>query len=329
MRLAYFDCFAGISGHMALGALVDAGADLDAISEALASLPVGSALFERERIDVHGLSATRIHIRSRPEAVIHTYGSIRSILDQADLPDEVRRTSQRIFRRLAEAEARVHSKEIDVVTFHEYGDIEALASIVGCAVALHELAIERVYSSPIPTGMGMARTDHGMMPIPSPEVMDILQGVPSFSRGIPIELTTPTGAAILTAVAEGYGDMPLMRSERVGYGAGLYRLDFPHVVRLIVGEELQTASERTAPQRDLLLQTNIVDRSGGISELLAGLLSLGARDVWTAEVHLHDGTPATRVSVVAPVERGAAIADRLAAHDGAGPVGSVPFDIQL
>jgi len=110
MRLAYFDCFAGISGHMALGALVDAGADLDAISEALASLPVGSALFERERIDVHGLSATRVHIRSRPEAVIHTYGSIRSILDQADLPDEVRRTSQRIFRRLAEAEARVHSK---------------------------------------------------------------------------------------------------------------------------------------------------------------------------------------------------------------------------
>jgi uncharacterized protein (DUF111 family) len=174
--------------------------------------------------------------------------------------------------------------------------------------------------------MGMARSEHGMMPIPSPEVMDILQGVPSFSRGIPIELTTPTGAAIITAIAEGYGDMPLMRSDRVGYGAGHYRLDFPHVVRLIVGEEQQGAPERTRPQGDLLIQANLPAGRDDVTELLAELFALGARDAWTADVRMGDGRAGTRVSLVVPAERAADVAARLDAQPGAGMVGSVPFD---
>src|SRR5207237_2337158 len=138
------------------------------------------------------------------------------------------RITQRSFRRLAEAEARVHRKEVDLVTFHEVGAVDSIVDIAGAALALSMLGAERVFASPVPTGFGMTRSEHGAMPIPGPAVVELLRGAPMYSRGVPVELVTPTGAAILAALAEGYGDMPLIRVESVGYGAGEQRLDFPN-----------------------------------------------------------------------------------------------------
>ena len=301
MRLAYFDCFSGISGAMALGAAVHAGADLGEISEALSSLPTAGFELEREDVEVLGISAARVHVRSLTEGVIWTYSSIRSMLDQAELPPQARRISLRAFRLLAEADARVHGREADLVTFHDAGEPDVLVSMVGTALALQQLHVDRIFASPIPTGLGMARTEHGMSPIPSPVVMELLKGAPTYSRGIPVELVTPVGAAILAAVAEGYGDMPMMRAELVGYGAGHTRLDFPNVVRLVVGEE-ERGGARSGPEDEGVLLEARLGEAGpqAVPALLDELTEAGAIDAWLTPVVGRDGEPAVMASAVAP-----------------------------
>ncbi|HEX9234985.1 MAG TPA: nickel insertion protein, partial [Actinomycetota bacterium] len=167
MRLAYFDCFSGLSGDMALAALIHAGADFDSIAEVLHSFPSEDFSLQGEEVEVRGLSALRVHIESGPQGVIRTYANIRALLEEVELPGEVRRTAHRIYNRLANAAAKVHGKDPELVTFVEFGELDCLVEFVGCALALHQLGVDRVFASPIPTGMGMARTEHGIMPIPS------------------------------------------------------------------------------------------------------------------------------------------------------------------
>ena len=311
MRLAYFDCFSGISGDMALGALVHAGADFALISSALGALPVGGFALEPEEVEVHDIAALRIHIQSQPQDVIRTYGSIRSMLEDAKLPEPARLVAQRTYQRLAEASARIHNKEVDLVTFSEFGDLDCLVEIVGCAMALHSLGVDRVYSSAVPTGLGMMRTEHGMSPIPSPIVLELLRGAPTYSRGIPVELVTPSGAAILAAVSEGYGDMPLMRSEHVGYGAGHLRLDFPNVLRVVVGEEQRTGPMAAPPGGGEWARPNaflVEATADGLKEkaaqhLVAELTMAGALDAWIAGATGADGRGRLMISAVAPADR--------------------------
>ena len=289
MRLAYFDCFSGLSGDMALAALIHAGADLDAIQRTLHGFPVDDFDLEVEEVDVRDLVCLRVGVVSGPQGVIRTYSSIRPLLEEADLPATARRIAQRAYRRLAESTALVHGKDPDLVTFHEFGAMDCLVDVVGCALALDQLGVERVFSSPIPTGFGMARTEHGMTPIPSPVVTELLRGVPTYSRGISAELVTPTGAAILAAVSEGYGDMPLMRTDSIGYGAGVLRLDFPNVLRVVIGEEQHagatTGSRASFP--DLLLQGDVVIQAtlpglspAEIETVTRQLADAGATDAW-------------------------------------------------
>ena len=203
MRIAYFDCVAGISGDMALGALIDAGADPQAIRDGLAALPLEGYEIEVAERQSAGVRAVKVNVHAESTPLVRTYSSIRLLLEQADLPANVAATSQRIFRRLAEAEARVHRKEVELVTFHEVGGIDSIVDIVGTSFALDLLGIERVFASPVPTGTGMVRTDHGLLPLPTPAVVELLRGAPMYSRGVSVELVTPTGAAILAATAEG------------------------------------------------------------------------------------------------------------------------------
>ncbi|HSL67473.1 MAG TPA: LarC family nickel insertion protein, partial [Actinomycetota bacterium] len=240
MRLAYFDCIAGISGDMALGALIDAGADFDLLREELAKLPLEPFDIEVQDVEMNGLHAKRVEVRATAAGIIRTYASIRTLLDSAHFPPDALDLGQRIFRRLAEAEARVHRKEIDLVTFHEVGAVDSIVDIAGTALALTMLGVERAFSSAVPTGLGMTRTDHGAMPIPAPAVVELLRGAPLYSKGVPVELVTPTGAAILAATVEGYGELPLMSVQSIGYGAGSHRLDFPNVLRILVGEEAES-----------------------------------------------------------------------------------------
>jgi uncharacterized protein (TIGR00299 family) protein len=325
MRLAYFDCFSGISGDMALGALIHAGANLAAITEALAALPIEELSVDTEDVDLRGISATRVHIRSGPQAIIRTYSGVRALLDQTDLPSPVRRTAHRIYRRLADASAIVHGKEPELITFHEFGEMDCLVEIVGCSVALHLLEVERVFASPVPTGMGMVRTEHGIMPIPSPVVMELLQGVPTYSRGIPVELVTATGAAILASVSEGYGDMPMMRADHVGYGAGHLRLDFPNALRVVIGEEQRAGAGERARLADILAQADVLIEAMG-QELddeerdraIGALIDAGATDAWASPSIGPKGKARTTVSAVVPADRRDAVLGAIRARGLAG-----------
>jgi uncharacterized protein (TIGR00299 family) protein len=309
VRVAYFDCIAGISGDMALAAFLDAGADADEIRSQIASVPIEPFELKLEQVETHGLRATRVVVHAQATGVIRTYSSIRTMLDQASLDTDVRNTAQRIFRRLAEAEARVHRKEVDLVTFHEVGAVDSVVDIVGVAAALSQLGIERVFSSPVPTGLGMVRTEHGLMPIPGPAVTELLRGAPLYSRGVTAELVTPTGAAILAAVAEGYGDLPRIRVEAAGYGAGQQELDFPNVLRILIGEEQERAlSAGPSAPGEVLLETNVDDLNPELYEfVLERLFAAGAQDAWLTPMVMKKSRPAVTVSVLCSAEREASI----------------------
>lgn len=322
---------------MALGALVHAGADLGRVEARLRVLAAQGFSLERETVEFHGLVATRVHLRARPQGVIRTYASIRRLLDGADLPEPARHTAHRVFRRLAEAEATVHGKDLDFVTLHEFGDLEALVEVVGTALALHELGVDRVFSSPVPTGMGMIRTEHGMKPVPSPEVAELLRHVPTFSRGIPVELTTPTGAAIVAALSEGYGDMPLMRPTRVGYGAGEPRPDFPHVLRVVLGElEPTTRPQPPAPpppeggaegEAYLLEALLHGTRPHGWRSVARRALEAGAREAWAVPATLAGGEEAVVLSAVVPRERRFDVQEALLGEPGLEEVRVTPVRV--
>jgi len=331
VRVAYFDCIAGISGDMALGALLDAGADFDELKDGLSGLPLEPFSIDVEEVDTQGLRAKRVAVRASRAGVIRTYASIRALLDQAELPPEALRLAQRIFRRLAEAEAIVHRKEIDLVMFHEVGAVDSIVDIAGTALALTMLGVERVFASPVPTGLGMTKTEHGAMPIPAPAVVELLRGAPLYSRGVPVELVTPTGAAILAALVEGYGDLPLMRVEAVGYGAGTHRLDFPNVLRVLVGDEEPRgrAHAEEAGPGEVVLETNIDDLNPELYEyVLERLFAAGAQDAWLTPIVMKKSRPAVTVSVLCSPQREEAIRGVLFRETGTLGIRSVPVTKQ-
>jgi uncharacterized protein (TIGR00299 family) protein len=320
VRIAYFDCIAGISGDMTLGALIDAGVDFEELSGILQGLPIEPFEVTHEPVEQHGVRATKVYVNAPEASVIRTYVSIRGLLDAANIPDDARHIAHRIFRRLAEAEARVHNKEIELITFHEIGALDSIVDIVGVAVGLSLLRVERVFASPVPTGFGMHRTEHGMSPIPSPAVVELLRGVPMFSMGVPFELVTPTGAAILTAVAEGYGDMPTLQIDAVGYGAGSHRLDFPNVLRIIVGEEQTTSPARPDEHRgsdEAVLETNIDDLNPELfGYVLERLFQAGAQDAWLTPIVMKKGRPAVTLSVLCSPDRAETMREIVFAETG-------------
>jgi hypothetical protein len=322
VRVLYFDCVAGISGDMALGALIDAGADFDQLHSVLTSLPVEPFTLEREETETFGVRATKVTVRAPARGVIRTYASIRALLDAAPLPTEARNIAQRIFRRLAEAEARVHRKEVDLVTFHEFGEIDSIVDIAGTALALSSLEVERVFASTVPTGLGMVKTEHGALPIPTPTVVELLRGAPLYSRGVPFEMTTPTGAAILAALVEGYGEVPLMRLESVGYGAGRGRPDFPNVLRVLIGvEEARRPTDSIGPlPRETAGHALVPDLpEEGYDLVLEALFEAGARDAWLTPVVTRGGRSSVAVTFLCPLEREGAVREALARVTGAGP----------
>jgi uncharacterized protein (TIGR00299 family) protein len=317
MQILYFDCIAGISGDMALGALIDAGADFEVVKQGLASLPIDAFTIDVEETETQGLRAIRVIVETAAAGVIRTYASIRALLDAADLPEEARRLAQRVFRRLAEAEAMVHRKEVDTVTFHEVGAVDSIVDITGTALALSTLGIERAFSSPVPTGMGMTRSEHGAMPIPAPAVVELLRGAPLYSKGVTTELVTPTGAAILSALVEGYGEIPPMRVGAVGYGAGSQQLDFPNVLRVIIGSDVdiprpalvsldvsETGEAAEAATDEIILETNVDDLAPELYEyVIERLLAAGAQDAWLTPIVMKKSRPAVKVSVLCAREQ--------------------------
>ena len=328
MRVLYFDCIAGISGDMTLGALVDAGVDAEELRAILGALPLEPFGLEFEVVDAGGIGATRAIVSCEDAGVIRTYASIRSLLDEAKLPDEARILAQRIFHRLAEAEARVHRKEIETVTFHEVGAVDSIVDIAGTALALTMLGVERAFASPVPTGMGMTRTEHGLMPIPAPAVVELLRGVPMHSRGVPMELVTPTGAAILATVVEGYGELPAIATEAVGYGAGTHELGFPNVLRVLVGDDAASgAGEPDRAPTEVVLETNVDDLSPELqSYAIERLLDAGAQDAWVTPIVMKKGRAAVTISVLCSSQRAEELRRVLFRETGTLGIRTAPVD---
>lgn len=296
--VAFFDCFSGIAGDMVLGAMVDAGVPLEVIAAPLGKLPIEAFELEPVRVERQGIVATAIRIRAEEGGVARTYTSIRAMLQEAPLPEGAKRRALAIFQRLAEAEAQVHGKDIAHVRFHELGAVDTIVDIVGAALGLEYLGVEQVHASAVATGMGMMRTEHGVYPIPGPAVVELLKDVPIYSRGIPNELVTPTGAAILAATSRSFGDIPAMRITRVGYGAGTRELDIPNVLRLLIGETT-TDESLFGPVPAVVLEANIDDMNPELYEyVLERLFSAGAQDAWVTPITMKRGRPAATLHVL-------------------------------
>jgi len=306
MKLCYFDAFSGIAGDMTVAALIDAGAAFEPLAEALGSLGTG-ATFRVEKVKRAGIAATRFIVEGGEQRAHRHLPHILRMIDAGALPDKVKENSAAVFRKLGEAEARVHGVPIEKVHFHEVGAADSISDIVGAAMGLSLLGIDEVHCSPVNVGGGTVATEHGLLPVPAPATAALLEGRPAYSLGPQVELTTPTGAAIVATLAASFGPMPAMRVSGSGYGAGTNEFkEQANVLRVMVGES-SGASEATSVA---VIEANIDDSTPEtLGYAMERLLAAGALDVTLTPVYMKKNRPGALLSVIArPDDR-----DRLAA----------------
>lgn len=299
MRFAYFDCFSGASGDMIIGACLDAGLSLDALRAALAALNLPGYSVDAEKVRKQGLAATAFHVAIDEQAdKPHRHlKHVRQIIEAGSLADPVKQRAIRIFGRLAEAEAAAHGTTVEKVHFHEVGAIDAIVDIVGACVALDALGIDEVRCSPIPTGHGTVTCEHGVMPVPAPGTAALLKGVPLAACDEPGELTTPTGAAILTSLATGYGPMPAMTIEAIGYGAGRREgKTRPNLLRVLIGQGHSGAEADEVA----VIEANVDDSTPeAVGYAVEKLLAAGALDTFCTPIYMKKNRPAVMITVLA------------------------------
>jgi uncharacterized protein (TIGR00299 family) protein len=294
---AWFHCFSGIAGDMALGALVDLGADLDEVRTLCERIPVSGWTLEASPVLRGGLASTKIDVKAEETSVVRTYGHIAAMVEEARLPERVRSRALATFEALAVAEGRLHRRPPEQVHFHEVGALDAIIDIVGTSAALEVLDVDEIHASPVANGVGMTRSAHGVLPIPAPAVVELLRGAPSYGVDLPVELTTPTGAALLAANVTAWGPMPAMEVRAVGFGAGSREIDGrPNVVQVVTGE---TITDLVPGQPVLHLETNVDDATGEtIAHTITALLEAGAHDAWVTPIVMKKGRPAYTVSAL-------------------------------
>lgn len=294
-RLLYIDCISGVAGDMLLAALVAAGADADGVQEGLARLPLDGLRLDVGRVERHGIAASTATIRGGGEHAHRTWRDIREILASADLPAGARARAEATFERLATAEGHVHGIDPDEVHFHEVGAIDAIGEICGVALAVESLAVDEVSCSPLPLGRGFVDAAHGRLPLPAPATLELLRGAPVQAADVQAELVTPTGAALVSALASSWGGFPTMRPNAIGYGAGSRDLrERPNVLRVVVGH-----GEAAAVSDVVLLEANLDDMSPElVPDAAAALFNAGALDVWTTPVLMKKGRPGIVLSAL-------------------------------
>ena len=309
-RLLYFDCSCGASGDMIVGALIDVGAPFDKIREALDSLGVGHFHVTAEKVVKRGIGATqfRVHVEHEHRHPHRHLSDVLAIIERGALPAEVKAAAAETFRRIADCEAKIHGSTPDEVHFHEVGAVDSIADIVSAHYGLHLLGIERVVSSPLNVGSGVVNVAHGLMPVPAPATAMLLEGVPSYGSEVPHELVTPTGAALITQRASGYGPMPPMRILATGYGSGTRDLeDRANVLRAIIGEEVDLRHQTVAQERDptacckivTVIEFNVDDMNPELlPPLIADVIAKGARDAFFTPILGKKGRPGYLVTVL-------------------------------
>jgi hypothetical protein len=297
MKIAYFDCFSGISGDMILGAFIDAGLDLYQLESELSKLKLSGYSLKAEKTTRKGLSGIKFFVNTEEDSAERHLKDIEEIIDQSGLGDDIKASSKKIFHELAHVEAKIHNSNPERVHFHEIGGLDSIIDIVGVLIGIKLLGIEAVYASRIPVGKGFVECDHGILPLPAPATLELLKGIPIYASDMEKELVTPTGIAILRNVAKSFGIIPEMRIDRIGYGAGSHDLKIPNLLRVWVGE----AAEEIEYEEDevILIETNLDNMNpeffGYASEKL---LERGALDVFMTPIFMKKNRPGTLLSVL-------------------------------
>ncbi len=307
MKIAYFDCFAGISGDMTLGALVDAGADFEALKSELAKLGLDEYELSVDRVVKRGISASDItvdvhqhhHDHEHDDHHHHHHGrgftEIKRMIEESSLSERVKANAVAIFTKLGMAEAKIHGVDIEEIHFHEVGAVDSIVDTVGACICLELLGIEQVYASAVPTFHGMAKMAHGQFPLPAPATMEVLQGIPWRELGIEGEIVTPTGAAIIATLTKKFGAMPPMSVTSTGYGAGKKDFGIPNVLRVLIGELVETTQQHEIT----VLEANIDDLNPQVYEVvMERLFAAGALDVYMTPIQMKKSRPATLLSVI-------------------------------
>lgn len=299
MTALYLDAYSGISGDMLLGALIDVGADVESLTQALCTLDVGGWELQVKRASQRGISGTSVSVEVTGEQPVRRLSDILALMSRADLPEQVQRDASSVFQRLAEAEAKVHGSRVEEVHFHEVGAVDSIIDIIGGCLALHELAAERVYCSPLPLGSGFVSTRHGQLPVPAPATLELLSAaraplVPDRGEG---EMVTPTGAALAVHFAS--FELPaVLRPAAVGYGFGKRLMPWPNALRAVL---LDTAALAPGGSDTVVeLECNVDDMPGEqLAFALERALQAGALDAWWTPIGMKKGRPAVTLTVLA------------------------------
>jgi hypothetical protein len=300
MKICWFDCFSGLSGDMTLGAMVDAGLSVTKLRGELKKLKLDGYKIVSSKVKRCGIAATKVTVKITKKSKHHRlYSDIVTMIEKSGLSSDVKDRALDIFKVLAQAESKAHRKPIDKVHFHEVGAVDSIVDIVGAAIGFCELGIDKAYASPVNTGSGTVNTDHGLLPVPAPATAFLLKKIPAYAEGPLIELTTPTGAAILKSQCETFGPMPMMTIDRIGHGAGGHDFaDRPNITRLFIGEA-GVIGKSVNEERLLELVTNIDDMNPEtFPSVVDTLFTAGALDVTITPIQMKKGRPGVSLLVL-------------------------------
>ena len=301
MRIAYFDCFSGASGDMILGSLIDAGLSARLLKEELKKLRIPTIHLKVKKVLKSGLSATQVIVEGKSEKKSHrNLKEILRIVERSGVEAKVKERSKEIFKRIASVEANIHQTQMEEVHFHELGGLDSIVDIVGSVWGIQKLGIEKILVSKVNVGGGFVKCEHGILPVPAPATLSLMEGKPIYSSGVERELLTPTGAAILTTLGTEFGSMPPMKVERIGYGAGRDNLPHPNLLRLIIG-----TSESSLPrERVTVVETNIDDMNPQFYDyVMERLLAIEVLEVFITPILMKKNRPGHLLTIICPSEK--------------------------
>jgi uncharacterized protein (TIGR00299 family) protein len=313
MKIAYFDCFSGASGDMILGALLDAGLPLEHLKQELAKLGLSHYSVNKTAVVKNGIRGSQALIRVEQDHHHHHrhLSDITAIIEKSTLAPVIKKEGIRIFRRLAEAEARVHDTSPESIHFHEVGAMDAIIDVVGSVIGIHTLGIDTIICSPLHVGSGTVECAHGTLPVPAPATAELILGKPVYSTGIQGELLTPTGAAILTTLASDFGSLPPMTVEQIGHGAGTADLSIANMLRVFIGSALQP-DKTFAVEQTATIETTIDDMNPQIyGYIIEKVLQMGAMDIFCMPVQMKKNRCGTLVTILCRPEMVTSLSDFL------------------
>jgi uncharacterized protein (TIGR00299 family) protein len=324
VKILYYDCFAGISGDMNLGAMIDLGVDAEYLKEELRKIEIGSYEIQVKRDQRRGIFGTKVDVvlpsgEGAPAAHGHGHRSFKDIaglIKKSNFSDGVKSTSLAIFTKIARAEAKIHGHSIEEVHFHEVGAIDSIVDVVGAAICFEVLKVDKIIASPVQVGGGFVKCAHGMLPVPAPATAEILTGIPIRSGVVPFETTTPTGAAILAATAGRFVDRIDFTPLKIGYGIGQRDTDVPNVLRVFLGEMDDEQQDQDVEVKEAcLMECNIDDMNPELYEgIVERLFEKGALDVYLTPIIMKKSRPAVKISILCDTDHRRGIEEVLWLH---------------